>query len=62
MVYFKCESHLDITLQQIGGLFMAKIDLRHMDNHIPYHATQLPLGALELISENKDKALKDVSD
>ena len=41
---------------------MAKIDLRHMDNHIPYHATQLPLGALELISENKDKALKDVSD
>ncbi|KAF8325049.1 uncharacterized protein EI90DRAFT_3157113 [Cantharellus anzutake] len=58
--FFGCESHLDITLQVIQGLLTARIDLKHTDDHIPYRATHLPPKALELITLNKDKPLKDL--
>ncbi|KAF8316453.1 uncharacterized protein EI90DRAFT_3134467 [Cantharellus anzutake] len=60
MAFFNCESHLHVTLQIIHSTFTAKIDLKHTDDHIPYHATQLPPEALEMIATNKEKLLKDV--
>ena len=51
-----------IYIQVIWGIVTAKIDLKHVDDHIPFRATQLPPDVPKLITENKDKPMKDVSD
>ena len=61
MSYFDCESHLNIMLQVVYGVLTAKIDLKHMDDHIPYRATTVPLVDLEWISANRTRSMKDVS-
>ncbi|KAF8324408.1 uncharacterized protein EI90DRAFT_3019546 [Cantharellus anzutake] len=60
IAYFECKSHLHITIQPIQGILTAKIDIMHIDDHIPYCATHLPPEARDIIEKNKDKSLKDV--
>jgi hypothetical protein len=61
MTYFDCRSHLNITLQVISGVLMAKIDLKHADDHIPYCATAIPPKDLQWILTNKTRSMKEVS-
>jgi len=61
MTYFECQSHLNIMLQVVFDVPTAKIDLQHMDDHIPYHATSVPPKDLEWISSNQTKSMRDVS-
>ncbi|KAF8328243.1 uncharacterized protein EI90DRAFT_3290726 [Cantharellus anzutake] len=39
MTSFDCQSHLLITLQVVNSILAARIDIKHMDNHVPYRAT-----------------------
>ena len=61
MVFFDCQSHLNITLQVVNQMLTAKIDLKHMDDHVPYHATTVTPEAIEYISKNQSKQMGDVS-
>ncbi len=61
MVFFDCQSHLNITLQVVNQMLTAKIDLKCMDDHIPYHTTTVTPEAIEYISENQSKQMGDVS-
>ena len=61
MSYFNCQSHLNITLQVISSVLMAKINLKHTDDHIPYRATAIPPKDLEWMSSNQTRSMKEVS-
>ncbi len=61
MTYFDCQSHLNIMLQVISGVLMAKIDLKHADDHIPYCTTAIPPKDLQWILTNKTRSMKEVS-
>ena len=39
MMFFDCQSHLNITLQVVNQMLTTKIDLKHTDDHIPYYTT-----------------------
>ena len=60
MTFFNCESHLNITLKVMGDTLTAKIDLKHTDDHVPYHATAVAPKAIDYISQNKSKSMKEV--
>ena len=62
MVFFNCQSHLNITLQVVHSILTAKIDIKHMDDHILYCAITVPAKALDYITLNKMKSMKDVCD
>jgi len=61
MTFFNCQSHLNITIQVMNQVVIAKIDLKHMDDHIPYQAVTIPPDVLSYIEVNRTKSMKTVS-
>ena len=61
MMFFDCQSHLNITLQVVNQILTAKIDLKHTDDHVPYYTTTVTPEAIKCISENQSKRMGDVS-
>ena len=61
MMFFDCQSHLNITLQVVNQILTTKIDLKHTDDHVPYYTTTVTPEVIKCISENQSKRMGDVS-
>ncbi|SRR5258708_35213002 len=61
MAYFECQSHLNITLQVVFDVLTAKIDLKHMGDHVPYRATTVSSEDPDSISSSRTTLMKHVS-
>lgn len=60
MATFDCNGWLKITMEEIDTITVAKIEISHADNHIPYLPIDVPQDVLDMIKDGKDKPIKDV--